>query len=523
MPDQDRSSVLSIQKNSGWPQRGLFYIFLTLCLLAVFTLLVLAQSPSNTLWPDWYVLALPESESPEDLEKALLSLGIEGSVTRESAQVPYMAIPEMSHISVDQIDEALVSSDPRRDSYINALPSLFQSEGWQLAYLPATASLRHYQRALKKAPGFESARFLDSQERCGWVGVLLMAILMSVPLVFQRMKWQAEIFMMTFWAGMAYFIPPVLMVPLGLLGIRIPWKKQNPLWWNGLALMVPMLALFIPAFYGQWMILFAFLLALLSKEWIVFRFVKEESRNPEEMVISSKQSLSCPKWKKSVGRDHALFQPVPLFSPPPSEPFFQVPSRASWGNLAVVLLLIGLLALPVFPGKQQSFSLPAPQSIHGQTREDLEALWTNSSTSSLPNMAQALASYSYQDGFMFGAQYTWPRSENPLLVARYNQDGSALKERYESIQNYDEAWFRETTEELFSQGTGSLLASAGATELVYVPAPVQVNTLSSHALGMSILSLLLSVLLVIFIPPSSQRNWGPRIQVMIARRRAQAA
>ena len=152
--------------------------------------------------------------------------------------------------------------------------------------------------------------------------------------------------------------------------------------------------------------------------------------------------------------------------------------------------------------------------------------------SSLPDIALALASAAFQEGFMYGAEFRLPLPDEQLVLTEYLAENGRLAGADRTIVTYDQAWLDSAVAGIAAEPVGRLLLSAGAPAAVRplsVSAPPAGSAAAAAgAKGLGVhwyLAAALAGLVVstLIIPQRSRVSGGPHTSLLSVRRRAQAA
>jgi hypothetical protein len=155
--------------------------------------------------------------------------------------------------------------------------------------------------------------------------------------------------------------------------------------------------------------------------------------------------------RRALGRDHQLFAPVRI-----------VPRGATseGRRLERVLLLLPVLAilgvaLTLLPaGRDIEVPAPAKQPAEGTASlsrageensgdpelRRLERLWSDTRGAELPNLSDFLAHVAYQEGFAYGAEYDFPRAQEPLTLLEIREEDGRLVEATRVAAKYNDDW-----------------------------------------------------------------------------------
>jgi len=447
-----------------------FRVLLSLFLIVgLYLAISLVGNESSFYWPGWYILSLSPGTDVERAEEALRDMGVEETISAASADVAYMAIPDLERVSVANIDKYLIPGDPRRDSYISSVSRLFESNGSPLIYIRAKRGILHYKAILEWQREISDWRLMD------WSGVgklLNPLILIAVALL-------AALFGSAPEERLARFvsvIPLVVFVFLIAPDIIVPIVLAFYLSPNALAVggrpyahrivICTGYAFALVSVFLTYDETYMSLLAVLASELVYLILAGANGPSAAKRAAGKNGVLSrraAPGMRKSQSREHQLFNPVPLSR-------MYRGSGASRGTVfstyRIRNLLLSALVFPVFliPELAPVNHDPLPYAQRSAEKnfdnlEALELLDMSRSPTNLPDVSLLMASTAYQEGFPFGAVFRLPGLGDSLVIRNYSQEGDAMESVETTVIEYNRAWYKQRLSEQLGSGVGRLFAS----------------------------------------------------------------
>ena len=452
-----------------------------------------AFSVHSRYWPGWYVARFPRAADAAALTGALESLGVFGSLSASSALVLVQDIPRTVEIPASRIFQRLQQGDPRLDPFLRRVPQLFESGDSSLIYLPADRSPGAYRRAFRRRPELSVVQIMDDLSSENWKPLLV--FLIAAVLIFVVISQGAP----------------------GSAAAALPWLVLVGV--TGPELLIPALAAYIAAAlrhacrgHAPWCFASAVLLTGLIG---FYATLPAAGMFALAFIISEFAPRLCGAWKVPVrsrgrsGREHALFEPLSLSSPP------GVPVRPS-GSPPVDLRLWRLIILALIPASAVFYpELPShqPTPALGQVIgpfDSIAALHRLSELrgpNGLPDLADMVSSAVYQQGFMNGALYQVPLPGASLVRRDYTQGEDGLIAEDAVITHYSAQWFRKMVNSVLSRGAGRLYASAGGiapARTAERPSSRVLNRSIDPAAGL----IIAAAMLLAFLPRLLPRRWA---------------
>ncbi len=135
-------------------------------------------------------------------------------------------------------------------------------------------------------------------------------------------------------------------------------------------------------------------------------------------------------------RDHRLFIPVPLY-----------PKRTR-DRYPIVTMCIGLLLCGGLYFVESMGRAPFPQphraiGVEGYTWEDLERLYVSSEFAVLPDVADFVAHAAYQRGIVADYEYRFPEQGEKVAVSSYSRKNDRIVRGESILFTFDDSWLEE--------------------------------------------------------------------------------
>jgi hypothetical protein len=389
------------------------------------------------LWKGYYTLVVPARHEEESVLRLLEAAGFSGVLSESRTIVRVTAFSQVERVPLSELTARLEAEDPRYDPYMLRLPGFFRAEGvrdrYRLYYVPAEggtlATLLRLRRAFpNQIDDWFLADFSGVHRWVALAGLLALSIVLvssargrRVAMAALCVPWLAG--SLSVGGDWVAYAGAVILGSFLILRSEKQPKSLAGAAGLGAILLSSVLILHMKAIPGP--SVFAALGATLS------------------VVIISRL------WgrRRHVGRDHPLFSPLPILPGP------RVEEGSSLRQVLILLpglfLLGGSLALlPV--GRDVPVPTPVRMaSADGSAGPDsapeaLPELWVASRGDELPNLSDYLAHVAYQEGFAYGAEFSFPDASEPLTLIVIREEEGRLIERTRIAAVYDEEWMRET-------------------------------------------------------------------------------
>lgn len=413
-------------------------------LVSVYHLIDLPElSGEGRLWDGYYTLVVPHRYDEGSILARLDGAGFAAVVSESRTAVRVAVFSHLERVTVPELANRLEPEDPRYDPYMLRVPGFFEAEGiqdrYRLYYLPAergpVPTVLRLRRAFSdQVDGWFLADFAGTHRWVAPSGLFVISVVLVWLSKGRRL-------------AMAALCMPWLAGSLSVGGTWVAYAGA--------------------ACVGSFLILgsemqpksltgVAGLGALLLPSILVLQM----GAVPGPSAVAGLGSTLCVliasrMWgrRRRAGKDHPLFSPLRML--PRSWAHEATPLRRVLPLLPGLLLLGGALAfLPVI----QDIRVPAPLSASDtDTRRETGAhagvssppgtlmdLWRTSRGDELPNLSDYLAHVAYQEGFAYGAEFTFPDAEAPLTLIEIREEAGRLIEGSRIAAVYDEDWVRET-------------------------------------------------------------------------------
>jgi len=445
--------------------RMLLSIFLIVGLcLAISTL----GNEDSLYWPSWYILRLNPGADLEEVEEALRAMGVQEVISGASADIAYMAIPNLQRASVAELEKYLVPGDPRRDPYISNVSRLFESNGSPLVYIRAKRRLFHYKIILERQEEISNWHLMDWRGARTLVDPLILVVVAVLVALFGSAQGRrlARFISSIPLAAFAFLATPNTTIPIILAfylspnALRVGSRPYAHRIIICLGYALALASAFL-AYDKKYLSLLAVLVSELVY-WIL--------AGTSGSLVAKKPAKKNAKFSRGFGiraalnRDHRLFIPVPL-----SQKYkafmasdFSSTSLSAYKIrslfLAAFLFLVFLIpeSAPITHG-------PLPYARKSsKSFDDLEAmelLGESRNPTNPPDISLLMASAAYQEGFLFGAVFRLPKPNDSLVMRSYLQVGNAIESMESTVIEYDQTWYRQKLSAELSNGVGRLYAS----------------------------------------------------------------
>jgi hypothetical protein len=486
---------------------------LTLCILVGGVFLSIGSR-----WNGYYLVLLHKESDINNILSELQSAGFKDIVCSLNAEVVFNDFSELKRVNAGKVAERLQPEDPRFDEFLEKVPRLFESSSGeeQLLFFPVRwHPFLFYLRIATHLSGQEWS-FVDWEPRKAIGLFILFAAFVGSTVLFRKNR-RLERGLLA--------IPWVLPVLQGnLLGFCVSLLIYHA--------SVEFLEGYIAEFeqflqYGKSArtrnslfplgVIYLLLIAILAilgngKELLILLFYGSIGTIGVTAVLILYRILQV------KARLHRVFIPLPILP-------------LHWkGSKQGLILFSGVLILAIAPlfdlllPSQIQTTIPVPHaSWSGSvlTRTDLRDLWMLHRKDPIPNLADYLVHVKFQDGFLFGASYNFPSSDETLLYPRFQEKEGNLVYWNETLAKYDHVWYKNMLKRAKSDILGNLLYQQGAKPIVLEPLS---NRMTGEQLILYCILLCLSLVRAFF---RLKNPWGemisPRTQAHFIRRKQQEA
>ncbi|KGM38809.1 hypothetical protein JY97_14575 [Alkalispirochaeta odontotermitis] len=459
-----------------------FRMLLSVALIASLYLAIFFVDNEDSLyWPGWYILKLSLGADVERAEETLRSMGVEETISEITADVAYMAIPNLERVSVAKLEEYLVPEDPRRDPYISSVSKLFKSNGSPLIYIRAKHRLSHYKAILERQEEISDWRLMDWRGVRTLLNPLILVVVIALVALFGSTsdRLLARFVSAIPFVVFAFLIKPDTLIPV----ILVFYLSPNALDIGSRAYTNRILICFgyVPALVSAFLAydgMHLFLPAVLVSEFVYLILagtggqlsVKRMAK--KDRFLSRRMALGI---RKSLKREHQLFNPVPLSQMygvfMPGDLHRSVFGAYNMRDLLLTALVILIFLIPEFaPVNHGPIPYTQKSTENFENLKAMELLDMNRNSTNLPDVSLLMASTAYQEGFLFGAVFRLPRLNESLMIRNYSQVGNTIESTQTTVAEYNQTWYRQQLSTQLESGVGKLFASLEG------PSPVSVVT-----------------------------------------------
>lgn len=443
-------------------------------------------SDGGDSWRSWDVVLLDGDASLKTAMEALKKAGVSPVWSELNQTVCLTDFVTTSRVPLSEALGRLLPDDPRRTPWLDRLLEYFRVEDgnrkWSVLYIPT----RLYEKAKKtlgKLYGAEPWLYVDKKpsNRIGllWIpsaclvaflafksrSVNLFALLGALPWIPLWLSGNPH-------AALAGILGYLALLTSGQVDGMEPGRVLNRLTWDTAAHAAPVWASFLAVSLFAPGILPSSLLSLVSACALLIWFEDHYLHVEERRVHAVFKGRTLDSRRAGDAREKSRRRR----------------SLAAFGAAAAMLTLYG--ACPAAsrsagsPEGAPALPLPVKKTdpmTGGAAR--ICALVRERSEAELPDLADAVAHRAYQQAIPFSRigsrQYGLL---DPVLVERYSQNGTAVRETQETVLKFDEAWVRETLREEGREGIGAVLGDQGGIVRVEKQAAQDSRPLGSLAL-----------------------------------------
>ncbi len=465
-------------------------------------------SYKGRFWANWYPLMISASYINEDLESFLSDLSGGEMISESNSFLEYNGFGETELIRVSELgtEKGLYVDDPRLDPYMAGSSSFFRQDGYGIYYLPADQSPFAYEQQLRKSFPVPASEWQLPDFSFSRIPVLLFAgIIILLCAGSLRFCIPAAGFLalgfFVFSSGDNHLL---IILVLAALPVRYMIDGANPFFW----------AMFLPP------LILGRVISILDLRYTAALVALG--------CLSFGVSLALPPLRaflpervragrKEAGRDHVLFQPVPLTGTIEKDK-----GKRSRPTLTLAVAALSLLLLVL--SAQKEIFLPAGIPAAESTGLDWEfdSLAAADGISDFPGVCAYFRHRAYQDSFIYDGDYGLPRPGSALSVDDFTFEDGVVISRPRIVLNFDSNWFRSTLLHMRESGSGRLTGSEE-----FIPSVVKRRSyLYGHSTGIllcSALCLLLNLYIRIFGMHPGRHGRSDRFSAKFVFRRKQQA
>lgn len=439
---------------------------LVMALLAGAAALVLPPgSDGGDSWRDWDAVLLDGDASLQAATEALGKAGVSPVWSELNQTVCLTDFVTTSRVPLSEALGRLLPDDPRRTPWLDRLLEYFRVEEgnrtWSVLYIPT----RFYEKAMKtlgRLCGAEPWIYVDTRpsNRISllWIPPACLVVLLAFKS--RRLNGFALLGALPWiplWlsgnpnAALAGILGYLALLTSGQVDGREPGRVLNSLTWDTAAQAAPVWASYLAVSLFAPGILPSSFFSLVSACALLVCFEDHYLHVEERRVHTVFKGRILDSRRAEDAREKSL----------------RWRSLAAFGAAAAMLALYG--ACPAASrsagSPEGSPALPLPAKKTGPMTEGAAricALVRERSEAELPDLADAVAHRAYQQAIPLSRvgsrQYGLL---DPVLVERYSQNGTAVRETQETVLKFDEAWVRETLREEGREGIGAVLGDQG--------------------------------------------------------------
>jgi hypothetical protein len=470
-------------------------------------------SYKGRFWGNWYPLMISSSQVNEELESFLSDIS-GGELISESGSMLESGFGESEVLRVSELgtDRAPYADDPRLDPYMAGNPAYFNQGGYKIFYLPAVSAPLVYDNQLKKSALTAGGDWLLADgsfsrlPACLFVLVMLCLCTGSLRFCIPAAGFLSLGFFI-FSSGDSHLL---LVLVLAALPVRYMMDTASP-FYAGMFLLV---------------LLWARIASVMDMRSVAaLAALGCVSLGVLFALPPAKRSVKCGGTRKrrssagiKAGRDHVLFEPVPLTGP------VAVKRGEGSGRLLTAAVFVFSLLLLLSSMRQERF-LPAgiPAAESSGLAWDYDSLLLADDNPEFPGVRAYYRHRAYQDSFMYGGDYSLPHPGSTLRVDDFVWEDGVVVNRPRIVLSYDSQWFRSTLSDMSGSGPGRLMAGED-----FLPAVVRKSSyIFGNSMGVLLFAavcLLLNLYIRIFGMHPDRRKGSDRFSgKFVLRRKQQAA
>jgi len=464
-------------------------------------------------WDDYYTLITSDAAP---VESFLSDQNLDNYVSLNRSVISYNDISEMKTVPLKDIEDRFHILDPRLDPYMKKVANLFYGHSdnvdYHLIYLKSD-SISLYSLYLLLYQQFSQSETMwriSGFEPINIYSPIIVYSLFAILSVF-LMKQKKVPYVVSFscWIPFVYLFGfPA--VATALIFSSLFCRKKSLLYMGAV-----FIVLFLYAFYSS-MLSGVFYLALftglIGNSYFLF------SRKGK---IRAEKSISSWKWKRSKIKfrkpDHELFSPVRIMVPGTKK---TVVDKINPPQVTVTVLFLVLVTILSVSVKEEE-SLVLPFAVEKENLSwTLEGVSKTVDRDSLITPADYITHIAYHEGFLYGTEWAYPDSDNPLLYPVFQSEEKGFSKSYEILADYSGKWFNERVSVLNNDNPATLLFSTKR--------PGTVIKKMNHYKYQSFILLKISfsmliLLLLIFSNRKKYKNISFSVKNKLLRRNAQVA
>ncbi|MBI9106031.1 MAG: hypothetical protein JEZ04_04750 [Spirochaetales bacterium] len=431
-------------------------IFILCCTIPFF---FNGTSGSGRIWEDYYLVGIPEGGCPEVLETGYFS-GLE-TVSAYNTVFSFNDFDEMNTIMLNDIDGRFIEGDPRVDPLMKTAGRYFHTESsegvsFELVYVKSRSpSMRFYfNTMLSYGKQVSTWIFPDFN-----IWYRLAAVLLFAVCWFFGIRMLSGMRFMAFLAGIPWMAVIILSSPdmlsssvLGYIIFIMTVQEIYPdliFYLNYQEIRISRSSLFFIA---------GFLIATIASAagQVVNGIILPPfltSVAAELILAAIYYSLKSEKVRR---QEHRLFFPIKIFDDRLSgNDNRKIPVYTA---AAVAVILLPLFVM--FITEDALAPIPVPHqsgAIESWSWMNLEYL--DQAAGGLPSAADILKHEAFQQGYMYGRDYSFPSKGEKLTVGRYVTENNGVVYREICIQEFTDDWYASIIDRGNGTGLNKLLLS----------------------------------------------------------------
>lgn len=437
-----------------------FRLFGLLLLVAGFAFLFALFSHwsfNGRFWGNWYPLLVSSSQVSEELETFLSDLSGGDLISESGSTLEFNGYGEPEILRVSELGTAGApyADDPRLDPYMTGNPAFFNQEDYKIFYLPARVPPLVYEHRLNRsALTADGDWFLADGGFPRLPAALFVLVILCLCAGSLRFCVPAAGFLflgfLVFSSGDSHLL---LVLVLAAVPVRYMMDGANPffagmfllaLLWAGLASVLDTRAM-------------AALGALGCVSLGTLFALPPAKRSSSGGGTARKRRSNVIK----AGRDHVLFEPVPLTGP------VAVKKETGTGLFpTAAVFLFSLLLLLASAGRERLLPAGIPAAESSGLAWDFESLSLAGESHEFPGVRSYFRHRAYQDSFMYGGDYSLPRPGSTLSVDDFVWEDGAVVNRPRVVLSFDTEWFHATLSDMGGSGSGRLMAGEDSLPLI---------------------------------------------------------
>ena len=437
-----------------------FIVYLLLCASVFF---LDGHSAGDRIWDSYYTIAVPEGSAEQIIENN--TFGDASVVSAYNTVFRFNDFSSMAEVSLPDVQKRFVDGDPRIDPFIRGAADYFSTvdaagNRWELLYVGSNRSAWDFYFEARKAAGEESHNWIFPDFSVGDRAAA--AVLFLLCLIF------------------GVFISGGLRLPVAAAGL--PWLISTAV--TGTAMLPASCSVYLFSVlfiresyfdilyrlnYGKKRFstanyLFAAGLGVSAAAAIVTNAIRGLPVLPLFLSAVAGFASVCIfyslKGQRVRMQEHRLFFPVSLKHKSHSAPAHnKLPEMAAAAAAIIIIPMFSLFFSQTLP-----VEVPVPQHPAEQfspwSWESLD--YIDKSDEGLVNAADLLRHAAFQDGFMYGRKWSFPKPDEGIILKRYVSGNNEILCEEVNIRLFTDKWYSSIINAELSTGLNALLLSQDA-------------------------------------------------------------